>query len=145
MWLWERLWLWCFREQITRCISARWNEGDDTGRDESDSWELHMWCFWLNIPYFSTYDHGSNICSSNQHPHVEDYSNCFSNMLRSETAQFSHFKSVEYPQENRKPVRAHYGRKCKSMSAWEESRHVTELSTVIPLRAVGQGEDVCVW
>lgn len=90
MWLWERLWLWCFREQSTRCISARWNEGNDTGRDESDSWELHMWCFWLNIPYFSTYEHGSNICSGNQHPHVEDYSNCFSNMLRSETAQFSH-------------------------------------------------------
>lgn len=87
--------------------------GDATGREESDSWELDMWCFSLHVPYFSTYEHGSNICSGNQHPHVEDYYNCFSNILRSQTAQFSHFKSVEYSQENRKPIHANFGRKQK--------------------------------
>lgn len=55
--------------------------------------------------------HNNNICSGNQHPQVEEYFNCFSNMLRSETARFRYFETVEYPQENRKPIRAHYGRK----------------------------------
>lgn len=49
MLLWERLWLWCIWEHVKRCISAWWNEWADTGREESDSWELHMWCFWVHI------------------------------------------------------------------------------------------------
>lgn len=53
MLLGERLWLWCIQEHVTRCISAWGNEGDDTGWQESDLWELDMW-FWLHVPSLPT-------------------------------------------------------------------------------------------